>query len=125
MFCLIADVEIRKATGNQLGLQDALRAVQRDGGNLSRVWTLERTLKVADGSTGKTVLRGLYQKLGIQAGAPDLVALWRDLGIRLERGSVVLDDTAALVDIRNAISHAPSQPLLITQPRLVHEAANR
>ena len=33
MFCLLADIEIRKATGNKLGLQDAMRGVIAAGGN--------------------------------------------------------------------------------------------
>ena len=124
IFCLLADVEIRRATGNQLGLQDALRAVQREGGNLSRIWSMERTLTVADHSTGKGVLKGLYRALGTRSAAPDLGLLWRELGIRVDRDTVALDDTAPLADIRRAISSAPSGPLLVTAPRLVREAAN-
>ena len=125
MFCLLADVEIRRATDNRMGLQDALRAVQREGGNLSRVWSLERTLSIADRGTGKAVLRGFYQSLGTRAVSPDLGLLWRELGVRVERGVVTLDDAAPLGSIRHAITHAPSDPLLITHPQLVRETADR
>ena len=122
LFCLLADVEIRRATGNKLGLQDALRAVQRDGGNLAHVWTLERTLAVADRATGKAVLKGFYQSLGLRAAAPDLGLLWRELGVKVERGMVTLDHAAPLAAIRDAIVTRPSEPLLMSQPKLVRDA---
>ena len=44
MFCLLADVEMRKATGNKLGLQDAMRGVISAGGNHEQDWPIERVL---------------------------------------------------------------------------------
>ena len=44
IFCLMADIEIRKRTGNSKGLQDALRAINRAGGTIESDWTLERAL---------------------------------------------------------------------------------
>jgi hypothetical protein len=35
MFCLVADVEIRRATGNRKGLQDALRAIVAAGATIN------------------------------------------------------------------------------------------
>lgn len=119
LFCLLADIEIRKATGNRLGLQDALRALQRQGGNLSRTWSLERTLDVADRGTGTTALRMLYKTMGSRPHAPDLNQLWRDLGVRVDRGRIVLDDAAPLAAIRRAITGRPSAPLLVAAPRLL------
>ena len=52
IFSLVADIEIRKATGNRRGLQDGLRAINRSGGNLTHGWEVERTLALADGGTG-------------------------------------------------------------------------
>ena len=117
LFCLLADIDIRKATGNRLGLQDALRALQRNGGNLSRTWTLDRTLEVADRGTGTITLGSLYRIMGNRPHAPDLSRIWRDLGVREERGRIVLDDAAPLAAIRRAITEQPSAPLLITAPR--------
>lgn len=122
LFCLIADIEIRKATGNRQGLQDALRALQRQGGNLSRMWSLERTLEVADASIGAPVLATLYARMGPRPHAPDLARLWRERGVRQERGRIVLDDRAPLAAIRRAITDQPSAPLLVAQPRLVRIA---
>ena len=125
LFCLLADIEIRKVTGNRRGLQDALRALQRQGGNLSRLWSLERTIEVADTGTGTAVLTGLYRQMGNRPYVPDLTAMWRDLGISMQRGRIVLDDTAPLAAIRRSITEQPSAPLLIAQPRLVRVVGTR
>ncbi len=125
LFCLMADIEIRKATGNRQGLQDALRALQRQGGNLSRLWTLERTIDIADRNTGAPVLAALYRTMGPRPHAPDLTRLWRELGIRHERNRIVLDNAAPLAAIRRAISERPSAPLLVAQPRIVRVATYR
>ena len=45
MFCLLADIEIRKQTGNAQGLQDALRAINRAGGTIEADWPLERVIR--------------------------------------------------------------------------------
>lgn len=119
LFCLLADIEIRKATSNRLGLQDALRALQRQGGNLSRLWTLERTLDVADRGTSTTTLGQLYRLMGNRPHAPDLNRLWRELGLYRERGGLVLDEMAPLAAIRRAITERPSAPLLVAEPRLL------
>jgi hypothetical protein len=120
LFCLLADVEIRKQTGNRLGLQDALRALQRQGGNLTRTWSIERTLEVADRATGTRVLATLYRQMGNRPHVPDLDRLWRELGVGFDgTGRVVLDDAAPLAMIRRAITDWPSAPLLVGAPRLV------
>jgi hypothetical protein len=119
LFCLLADIEIRKATSNRLGLQDALRALQRQGGNLSRLWTLERTLDVADRGTGTMALSQLYRLMGNRPHTPDLNRLWRDMGLYRERGGLVLDEMAPLAAVRRAITDRPSAPLLVAEPRLL------
>jgi hypothetical protein len=40
LFCLAADVEIRRRTGNTMGLQDALRAINKAGGTIESEWRL-------------------------------------------------------------------------------------
>jgi len=42
LFCLLADIGIRKATANRLGLGEAIRGINRAGGNIGRVATLTR-----------------------------------------------------------------------------------
>jgi hypothetical protein len=106
MFCLLADIEIRKATSNRLGLQDAMRGVIAAGGNVEVDWPIERILETADKAVGVDVLTRLHDQMGPKPVAPDLDALWRDLGLRLQGGSVEFDDSAPLAAIRKAITEA-------------------
>lgn len=108
MFCLLADVEIRKRTGNRLGLQDAVRGVIAAGGNHARDWTLQRVLSTADRAVGADVLTRLHDEMGARPVTPDLAGLWRDLGLRVQNGSVEFDETAPLAAIRAAITKARS-----------------
>jgi hypothetical protein len=108
MFCLLADIEIRKRTGNKLGLQDALRGVIAAGGNHAQDWPLARVLATADKAVGVDVLTRLHDEMGPKPVTPDLTALWRDLGLKAQGESFEFDDTAPLADIRKAITAARS-----------------
>ncbi|MEO8384074.1 MAG: hypothetical protein ABI583_02445 [Betaproteobacteria bacterium] len=103
MFCLLADVELRKRSNNRVGLQDALRGIVAGGGNYSKAWSLEQALKVADAATGLSVLTDLHLQLKDAGGRPDLAALWRDLGISTVDGELRLRDDAPLSATRRAI----------------------
>jgi hypothetical protein len=106
MFCLLADIEIRKATSNRLGLQDAMRGVIAAGGDVEVDWPIERILETADKAVGVDVLTRLHAQMGPKPVSPDLDAFWRDLGLRLQGGSVEFDDSAPLAAIRKAITEA-------------------
>lgn len=45
LFCLVADVEIRRQTNNRYGLQDALRAIVAAGGTIDKEWPVVRVLR--------------------------------------------------------------------------------
>jgi hypothetical protein len=109
MFCLMADIEIRKATGNRLGLQEAMRGMQAAGGSHEVDWPIERILTAADKAVGLNVLTRLHNEWGRKPVTPDLDQLWRDLGLRNSGGSLEFDDSAPLVAIRKGITerHAP------------------
>lgn len=107
MFCLLADVEIRKATGNKLGLQDAMRGVIAAGGNHEQDWPIERVLAAADRAVGVNVLTRLHNEMGPRPVTPDLAGLWRDLGLRPGREALEIDDAAPLAAIRKAITAPP------------------
>jgi hypothetical protein len=107
MFCLFADVEIRKATNNRIGLQDAMRGVLAAGGSHEVDWPIERVLATADRAAGVDVLTKLHDAWGPKPVTPDLDALWRDLGVRLRDGGIEFDDAAPLAAIRMAITKRP------------------
>lgn len=103
IFCLLADVELRKRSDNRLGLPDAMRAIVAAGGSYGVAWTLERTLRTADQATGFDVLTKLHQRMKDSAADPPLAALWSDLGVKEDGTKIVLRDDAPLASIRNAI----------------------
>jgi len=106
LFCLLADIDIRRRTSNRKGLRDALRAISALGPYGTR-GTFDEVLAAGDRATGTTVLRDLYTAT---AGAPidiDLEGLWARLGVSLSGERVVLDDGAPDAAIRNAIFSAP------------------
>jgi hypothetical protein len=107
MFCLLADIEIRKATGNKLGLQDAMRGVIAAGGNHEQDWSIARVLSTADKAVGGDVLTRLHNEMGAKPVTPDLAALWRDLGLRPRGEALDFDDSAPLAAIRKAITARP------------------
>lgn len=109
MFCLLADIEIRKRTANRLGLQDAMRGVLAAGGNHEVDWPIGRILSAADKAVGVDVLTRLYTNWRSRPVTPDLDALWRDLGLIAKGASLDFDDTAPLAAIRNSITETRSK----------------
>ena len=103
MFCLLADVDIRQRTKNARGLEDAVRAIARASGGLKADWPIERVLATGDAAVGTKSLEDLYARMKDSAYAPDLMSLWRALGIEADGESVTLNDHAPLADVRHAI----------------------
>jgi hypothetical protein len=121
MFCLVADVEIRRRTQNRFGLKHALRAVLEAGGTLKDTWEIERVLEIADRAVGVPVLSELFPTWKEKSVAPDLDRLWANLGVHGASGGVRLVDTAPLAAIRRAITQPPSTPFLLAGPVLIRE----
>ncbi len=102
LFCLLADVQIRRRSANRAGLQQALQGVLAAGGSYAVRWPVERILQAADASVQQTTLAELYALLKDCPAAIDLDALWRDLGVPLT-GATLRDD-APLAALRRAIA---------------------
>jgi hypothetical protein len=107
MFCLLADVDIRRRTQLRFGLQDALRAVLVASGGLASDWPIERVLATGDTAVGTHSLEELYASMKDAAVKPDLPALWHELGVTSVDGEVRLDDQAPLAAVRRAIMQPP------------------
>ena len=103
MFCLVADVTIRKNTHNQKGLRDALRGIIAQGGNIEVQWPIERALEAGDKAVGGNTLMTLYAQMGGKPVLVDLSALWKELGVARQGDTAVFDDQAPLAAIRKAI----------------------
>jgi hypothetical protein len=104
LFCLLADIEIRKRTGNKKGLEDAFRAILKAGGTIESEWPLTRALEIGDRATGVAVLRELYDKMKASPAPVDLDALWKELGVERRNGKIEFNGGAPLAAIRRAIT---------------------
>jgi len=108
LFCLTADVEIRRATANRKGLEDALRAIVESGATIDTERSLPDLLRVGDLATGTTVLQDLY---GSWKGTPitvDLDSLWAQLGIEGGPRGVVFREKAPLAEVRRSMTQRVS-----------------
>ena len=103
MFCLLADVEIRRLTGNRSSLRDALRGVLEDGYSMHANATLMQIFESGDRATGVSVLVPMYQRMKADPFPVDLDKLWRDLGVAFDNDAIVYDDSAPLAHIRRAM----------------------
>jgi hypothetical protein len=106
LFCLDADVAIRRETGNKKGLQDALRAVVAAGGTIDHDWDLETALEIGDRATGTHVLTQMYAAWSHAPVEVDLAKLWDQLGIRATPDGVGFAASAPMARIRETITGA-------------------
>jgi hypothetical protein len=104
LFSFVADVEIRKRTGNKKSLEDALRGVLQAGGSGEARWPIEDVLRKGDEATGVHVLEEMHAKWGTEPVNVDLAQMWKDLGVREEGERIVLDEGAKLADLRREIA---------------------
>lgn len=104
LFCFVADVEIRKQTHNNKGLQDALRGILAAGGDITHDWELTQAFEIGDRATGTAVLSKQYAEWKDKSVQVDLPAMWKELGIAADGKSVRLSDDAPLATIRRAIT---------------------
>jgi hypothetical protein len=103
IFCLVADVRIRKRTGTRKGLEDAFRAINHAGGTIEVEWPLNRALEIGDRAIGGNTLAELYQQMGLEHLSIDLAALWTELGVVRSGGHLTFDNHAPLAAVREAI----------------------
>jgi hypothetical protein len=104
LFCLLADIEIRKRTRNQKGLEDALRAILKAGGTIESDWQLLQAIDIGDNATGTPVLHELYDKMKATPVPVDLEGLWKELGVAKKDGLIRFNDSVPLAAIRRTIT---------------------
>jgi hypothetical protein len=104
LFCFVWDVQLRRATGNQYGLADAMRAVIDQWGSIRTPHDMAKVTRVADKALGVTVGEALYQSWSRSPIRADLTGLWSSLGLSLKGSRVVRDVSAP--------SHATCQRML-------------
>ncbi|HMD50753.1 MAG TPA: hypothetical protein VKG79_16695 [Bryobacteraceae bacterium] len=112
IFWLLADVQIREATKNKKGLQDAMRAILNSGGTLDHDWPIERVLEIGDQAVGCSVLENLYNQMKATPVETDLAALWKRLGVEVDHGTVKYNNHAPQANIRKAITQPVAHALM-------------
>jgi hypothetical protein len=105
LFCFLADVEIRRQTQNQKGLEDALRGILDAGVDIRREMSLDDALALGDRAVGGSVLKTLYDSMKDKPVDVDLPALWEKLGVKVTRKQIQFIDTAPLSATRTAITY--------------------
>ena len=97
-------------------MDDAIRAILKDGGNGDAEWSIERVIRVGDKATGTTALSDLYKEIGQQRGDIHLDSLWQSLGIVHRYDTIHFDDSAPWAAIRASIT-APDAALICLHGR--------
>lgn len=110
IFCLVADVEIRKKSKNRVGLQDVLRYIPRNGANIysddEPRDALAVPLKSPELKASAELLLNLYDRYNSIAVRPNLDELFSYLGVSLlPSGRVYLENRAPGASIRKAINN--------------------
>lgn len=103
IFCMLADIEIRKQTDNRKSLRDALRGVLDAGLSMHADTTAMTVFETGDRAIGIAVLVPLYQKMKVDPYPVDLDALWNSLGVTLQNQQVVFNDAAPMAHIRKRL----------------------
>jgi len=103
IFCMLADIEIRKHTDNRLSLRDALRGVLDSGLSMHASSSAMEVFKSADRALGFDVLVPLYLKTKADPYPVDLDALWTSLGVRLENDQIMYNDGAPMAHVRKKL----------------------
>ncbi len=108
LFMLLADLDIRERTNGRASLETCLRGVLTEGGDTTQRWSRERVFDACDAATGTGTMRRLAAAYVETPGTLDWAALWRDLGVSLDGGTLRFDDTAPRAALRRAISAWPA-----------------
>lgn len=103
LFCMLADIEIRKLTDNRKSLREALRGMLDAGISMHTSATVMQVFEAGDRATGVAVLVPLYQKMKADPYPVDLDALWSDLGVKLDGFTVVYNDDAPMAHVRKRL----------------------
>ncbi|MDH3714738.1 MAG: hypothetical protein OET44_12920 [Gammaproteobacteria bacterium] len=104
LFCLLADIEIRKRTDNRKSLRDGLQAIVHQGFSMLDEKPVEELFAIADAGTGTAVLTELYEHHRDTAHDVDLDGLWQSLGVQAAGTAVEFDTSAPLRHISESIT---------------------
>ncbi len=103
-FWLQADVDLRRASGGRLSVDEAMRRFRACCLARKREWDAAEFVAKLDELIGSDVLRQRYREYAQRRGFPPLDALYRQLGLqRADEGALRLRDDAPDAAVRDAI----------------------
>jgi hypothetical protein len=105
---LMADIGIRRATKGAKGLEDCLGGVLWNGMDAARRVSVDEFVRACDRASETDVMSGLLQTYMSKPQPVDLDAYWKQLGVSLVGGKIVLDDKAPLAEWRKMIVPGPT-----------------
>ncbi len=111
-FMLLADIAIRRASNGAKGLDDCLGGALWSGLDGGQRASVADYAAACDRATGITAMSSLVDRHFNKAEPVDLAALWKELGVSVVGGRVVLDDSAPSAQWRKVIvpgSHSPKR----------------
>ena len=103
-FWLLAEVEILVQSNGRHTLRDAMRRVNRASGGIAADWTPEQLVECCDHATGTSAISKLYQRFADRPVRTDLETLFARLGVRLDMGQIIFDNSAEFSKIRQRIT---------------------
>lgn len=104
LFMLLADIELRKASQGQSGMEDCLKAILHHMGGAPGQALIGDMLNLCDQDLGNKVMSNLGRKYIDQGTSMDFEALWRDLGVsRNDQGNIIYNNNAPLAWVRSYI----------------------
>lgn len=105
VIALLADVEARRRTNGESGLEDALRKILANGWDATHAMRLADAIRMFDDAVGTPVLGPLAAKYADHGSPLSLDPVLADLGIERRDGGVRLRADAPLAGIRHAIMY--------------------
>ena len=107
IFMLLADLAIRRDSDGAKGLEDCFAGALWQGmGGADRV-TMEAYAQACDSATGTRAMSALLDRHFHNAQPVELAKLWKELGVALVGGRIVLDDSAPQARWRKMIVMGP------------------
>ncbi|HKE46449.1 MAG TPA: hypothetical protein VKB52_00165 [Rhodanobacteraceae bacterium] len=103
-YWLDVDTTLRRASGNRLSIDEALKRFDACCLPDSRGWTPQAFVAKLDALLGTDVFAKRYAAYRTRLDFPDLAPLYADLGIRRDGKALRFDDDAPAADVRRAIT---------------------
>lgn len=107
IFMLLVDLAIRRESDGAKGLEDCLAGALWDGFDGAGRVSLDAYTQACDRATGTKAMSQLVDRHVNANTAVDLDTLWKDLGVGLINGRIVLDDSAPQAKWRKMIVMGP------------------